>query len=191
MISRKLIALTAVTGMSFALVACGDSSDTTTTVEATTTATTASSEATTTQTTTDTQSQAAPANSEVDPVFKAIDAVLAEYSGGIITDIDREDSTDVYEVDVVVDQEVHELEVNAGTGEVRVTERENDDEEDIREANDVSITAAEAITQALADHTDGVLDEISLDEEDGRLEWDIDLDDTNRNDLVELTRPAR
>ncbi|WP_293954378.1 PepSY domain-containing protein [uncultured Corynebacterium sp.] len=194
MISRKLIALTAVTGLSLTLAACGDSNDTATTTSVEATATTATSAETateeTTATETSTDSQEATAATGDDPVFQAIDAVTAAHPGGIITDIDREDSTDVYEIDVVVGEEVFELVVNAGTGEVREEERDNDDAEDIREANDANITAAAAIEQALEQHPDGVLDEISLDEEDGRLEWDISLDDANRNDLTELVIQA-
>lgn len=190
MISRKLIALAAVTGLSFTLVACGDSEDTSATTDtagtsaATTTSTLVDDTPTPEETTTE-------ATTDEDPVFQAIDAVLAEYSDGIITDIDREDATDAYEIDVVVGQEVYELDVNASTGEIRVDDRENDDDDDIREATDATVTAAEAIMQALDTHPDGVLDEISLDGDDDRLEWDIDLDDSDRNDLTELTLPAR
>lgn len=130
MISRKLIALTAVTGLSLSLAACGDSTDTDT----------------------------------------------ATTMGA---------TTDVYDIDVVVGQDVLELVVNAGTGEVREEERDTDDDS-VREANDAQMNIRAAIEQALEQHPDGVLDEISLNEEDGRLEWDIDLDDANRNDLTEL-----
>lgn len=189
MISPKLIILTAVTGLSLTLAACGDSNNTATTTEATaadTAVDTATEEDTAPEeTTTADESQSTPVAGE-DPVFQAIDAVTAAYPEGIITDIDREDSTDVYDIDVVVGQDVLELVVNAGTGEVREEERENDDQEDIREATDAQMTVVAAIEQALEQHPDGVLDEISLNEEDGRLEWDIDLDDINRNDLTEL-----
>lgn len=181
MISRKLIALTAVTGLSLSLAACGDSTDTDTAT--TMDATTATSAETAPGETTATQEATATGE---DPVFQAIDAVTAAHPDGIITDIDREDSTDVYEIDVAVGQDVLELVVNAGTGEVREEERDNDDDEDLREANDAQMTIRAAIEQALEQHPDGVLDEASLNEEDGRLEWDIDLDDANRNDLTEL-----
>lgn len=180
MISRKLIALTAVTGLSLSLAACGDSTDTDTAT--TMGATTATSAETAPGDTTDTQETTVTGE---DPVFQAIDAVTAAHPDGIITDIDREDSTDVYDIDVVVGQDVLELVVNAGTGEVREEERDNDDDS-VREANDAQMNIRAAIEQALEQHPDGVLDEISLNEEDGRLEWDIDLDDANRNDLTEL-----
>lgn len=191
MFPRKLITLTAVAGTSLFLAACTGTNNTeTTTVTSTASAeNTASSEAASSSAATTTLNDASPAPVQgEDPVFSTIDAVLAEYSDGIITDIDREDSRETYDVDVVVGQEVIELEVDSN-GEIRVDEREGDDD-DIREANDATVAAAEAIMQALESHPDGVLDEIALNEDDGRLEWEIELDDADRNDLAELTLPA-
>lgn len=189
MISRKLIALTAVGGLSLTLAACGDSADTdTTTVVPTTDATAAATADPTTENST--ESSSATAMDGEDPVFPAIDAVLAEYAEGVITDIDREDSTDVYDIDVVVGQEVIDLVVNASTGELREEGRESTDADDEREVAEATVTAADAITRALEQHPDGVLDEISLDEDNGNIQWDIDLDDVNRNDLTELHIPA-
>lgn len=123
-----------------------------------------------------------------DPVFATIDAVLAEYTDGVIVDIDREDRSGAYDVDVVVGNEVIELEVNAD-GAIHEEERENDDD-DVREAQAATVTAAEAIQEALDLHPDGFLEEAQLDEDDGRLEWEIELDGADHRDLVELTLPA-
>ncbi|WBL18795.1 PepSY domain-containing protein [Citricoccus sp. NR2] len=123
-----------------------------------------------------------------DPVFGVIDAVLAEYADGIIVDIDREDRGDRYDIDVVVGNEIIELEVTVD-GEIREDEREGDDD-DIREAQQATVTAADAIREALNQHEGSVLDEAQLDEDDDRLVWDIDLDDENGNDLAELEIPA-
>ncbi|ALC04614.1 hypothetical protein CDES_00670 [Corynebacterium deserti GIMN1.010] len=128
------------------------------------------------------------AASDDDPVFDIIDIVLAEYPDGIITDIDREDNTDTYDVDVVVGQEVIELNVSTD-GSLRIDEREGDDD-DIAEANAATVSAAQAIGQALSMHPDGVVDEVELNEDDGRLEWDVELDDASRNDLASVTIPA-
>ena len=48
----------------------------------------------------------------------------------------------------------------------------------------------QAIGEALDQHTDGFLDEAELDEDDGVLRWKVELDDADRNDLVELELPA-
>lgn len=123
-----------------------------------------------------------------DPVFASIDAVLAEYAGGIIVDIDREDRSGAYDIDVVVGDEVIELEV-AADGTIHEDERETD-ADDVGEAQAATVTAAEAIQEALDLHPEGLLDEAQLDEDDGRLEWEVELDDADHRDLVELTLPA-
>lgn len=123
-----------------------------------------------------------------DPVFGAIDAVLAEHSDGIIVTVDREDDRDAYDIDVVVGEEVIELEVD-GDGTVREDEREGDGE-DVAGAQEATVTASDAIRQALDQHPDGVLDDAELEEEDGNLRWEISLDDADRDDLTELTVPA-
>ena len=137
----------------------------------------------------DTQGSDAAQTTGEDPVFAAIDAVLAEYSDGIVVDIDREDRSGVYDIDIVVGQEVIELEVSED-GSVREDDRENDDDDDVEEARRATVTAAEAITQALESHPDGVLDELELEEDDGQLRFEIDLDDHDRRDLAEINIPA-
>lgn len=196
MISRKLLAITAAAGLSLTLAACGDdSSDTDATATETTVVTsddpTADAEATTAQNGVATETQTAvsdeDATSDRDPVFDAIDLVLAQHPDGVIIDIDREDDTEAYEIDVVVGEEVLELDVDTAAGEVRESDRDNDDAEDVRRAQEATVTISDAITQALEAHPDGVVDEASLEDEDGRLEWQIDLDDVERNDLTEFT----
>ncbi|ANE02862.1 PepSY domain-containing protein [Corynebacterium crudilactis] len=123
-----------------------------------------------------------------DPVFDIIDVVLAEYPDGIITSIDREDSVDRYDVDVVSGEEIIELEVTPD-GQIHIDEREGDDD-DIREARTATITAAQAIGLALDQHPEGVLDSAELNEDDGLLEWEIELDNASRHDLTELNIPA-
>lgn len=137
----------------------------------------------------DTQGSDAAQTTGEDPVFAAIDAVLAEYSDGIVVDIDREDRSGVYDIDIVVGQEVIELEVSED-GSVREDDRENDDDDDVEEARRATVTAAEAITQALESHPDGVLDELELEEDDGQLRFEIDLDDHDRRDLAGINIPA-
>lgn len=199
MFTRKLFTLTAVAGLSLSLAACGDDSGnsdataTETTVvtsdDATTEETTTAEETTDSGVATETQTAVsdADATADRDIVFDAIDLVMAEHADGIIIDIDREDDTEAYEIDVVVGEEVLELDVDTAAGEVRESDRDNDDAEDVRRAQEATVTISDAITQALEAHPDGVVDEASLEDEDGRLEWQIDLDDVERNDLAEFT----
>lgn len=181
----KISAAVALVGVSaLALSACTDTGTTTTTVTETATEQ-ASTETSAAQTTEATRSPAAGN----DPVFAAVDAVLAAHPGGIITDIDREDGRVAYDIDVVVGDQVIELEVD-DDGNVREEEREGDDD-DVAEARAATVTAVEAMRQALAQHDGGVVDEAELDEDDGALSWEVDLDDAGGNDLAEVTVPAR
>lgn len=136
-------------------------------------------------TTSTSSSTATSAVIDDDPVFDIIDIVLTQHPDGIITDIDREDSSDQYEVDVVVGQEVLELDVTT-SGQIHTDDRDNDDDDDIREAHAATVTAAQAIGLALDQYPDGIIDSVELDEDDGQLKWKIDLDDTSGNGLADV-----
>lgn len=184
---KSRITLTAAVAASAALFlgACTDATDDTTTVTpetATDTVTAVPEETTATETTTADQAAGD------DPVFDAIGAALAQHSDGIIVDIDREDDRNTYDIDIVVGNEVIELEVDAD-GTVREDDREGEDE-DVAKAQAATVTASDAIRDALDRHPEGFLDEAELDEDDGVLQWKIELDDADRNDLVELSLPA-
>lgn len=164
------------------LILAGCSSTDTGTAESTISSETASAVDATTSTS---SSTATSAVIDDDPVFNIIDTVLTQHPDGIITDIDREDSSDQYEVDVVVGQEVLELDVTT-SGQIHTDDRDNDDDDDIREAHAATVTAAQAIGLALDQYPDGIIDSVELDEDDGQLKWKIDLDDTSGNDLADV-----
>lgn len=164
------------------LILAGCSSTDTGTAESTISSETASAVDATTSTS---SSTATSAVIDDDPVFDIIDIVLAQYPDRIITDIDREDSSDQYEVDVVVGQEVLELDVTT-SGQIHTDDRDNDDDDDIREAHAATVTAAQAIGLALDQYPDGIIDSVELNEDDGQLKWKIDLDDTSGNDLADV-----
>ncbi|AGS34467.1 hypothetical protein B841_04960 [Corynebacterium maris DSM 45190] len=200
--SRILAAAGIATSAALFLSACNDTQDDTTTVE-TTTATDAA-EATQDDTADsaeegrqeaageETQDDGTVTETTVaddaaggdDPVFGAIDAVMADYPEGIIISIDREDDTDAYEVDVVEGDEVFELKVEED-GNVVEDDREHDGE-DISYAQDTTVSITDAIQEALEQHEDGFLDDAELDEDNGTLSWEISLDDVDRNDLTEV-----
>ncbi|MGD7003611.1 PepSY domain-containing protein [Corynebacterium halotolerans] len=196
--SRSILTIGIALGASLFLAACSGTEETSSPETVTQTAdqdatetTTANDTTTSEDTSADTTTSATDTTEQQngdDPVFAAIDAVLAEHADGIIVDIDREDDREIYDIDVVVGNEVIELEVD-GDGTIREDDREGDDD-DVREAQDATVTAADAIRDALNQHPEGVLDEAQLDEDDGRLNWEIDLDDADRNDLAELSLPA-
>lgn len=177
----KSIAVVASAGLFLA--ACTDSGDTAAEDPGTVTTTAEAPGETpveTTMTTADTEAQI----EDEDPVFRVIDAVLAEYPEGTIVDIDREDDTDSYEIDIVQGEELVELQADFD-GTLREDDREGDTEM-VAKSQDATVTAEDAINQALELHPEGLLDEAGLNEEDGALQWEISLDGADRNDLAEL-----
>ncbi|MGP6174612.1 PepSY domain-containing protein [Corynebacterium sp. A21] len=191
MTSRSARTVGIVLSVALALTACAGAEDTSAPETVTQTVTTdtsaaASSEATTSQAATSEETADRPTGD--DPVFGVIDAVLAEYADGIIRSVDRAYNRDAYDIDIVVDG--HLIEVKVGVdGTIQEEERDNDDD-DIRGTQDATVTAADAIRDALTQHPDGVLDEAQLDEDDGLLSWEVDLDNAEHRDLAELNLPA-
>lgn len=189
--TRKFLAAGFALSAGLFLAACADDgSDTEIVTEATAPAT-AESEATDTTTeqeTTTAQDTTAEQTTGEDPVFSALSAALNEHAEGIIIAVDREDDTDTYDIDLVVGEEVVELKVDAD-GTVREDEREREGE-DVVDAQNATVTAEEAIREALDQNPEGILDDAELDENDGTLQWDISLDDADRNDLAEVTIAA-
>lgn len=184
---KSLFAIALATTASLSLAACGSSEEpqpATATADPTDTAVSSqvsesAESATSEETTSETQATGD------DPVFAAIDAVLADYGDGVIVSIDREDNTENYDVDVVTGGQLIELNVNANTGDVMEEEREGDDDK-VAKAQNVAVSVEEALEQALEQHADGVVDDVELEEDNGRLVWEISLDDQDRNDLVDL-----
>ncbi|GAA4111564.1 PepSY domain-containing protein [Enteractinococcus coprophilus] len=120
-------------------------------------------------------------------VFDVIDAVEAEYDGGFIVDIDRDDNGSSYDVDVVVDNEVVELDVTPD-GNISVDERDSEDDK-IAKAERATVTVTDALNEAFNQHSDATLDQIDLDEDDGTLRWEVELDGADGSD-IELEVPA-
>lgn len=120
-------------------------------------------------------------------VFDIIGFVEAEYEGGVIVDIDREDDGSTYDVDVVLDSELHELDVTTG-GDITEDERQTDDDK-IDRADRATVTVTEALNQAFEQHADATLDQIDLDDDDASLKWEIELDGADGAD-IELDVPA-
>lgn len=137
-----------------------------------------------------TQEATQPAVASDDPVFEAIAAVTEQHADGIIVGIDRDDRDEDYDVDVVVGEEVLDLKVGLD-GTVTEEERERD-EDDVRQAQEASIDAESAVTRAYEGRGEGLtVDDVDLDEDDGRLTWEIDFDDADGNDADEVVIDAQ
>ncbi|MFW6600291.1 PepSY domain-containing protein [Propionibacteriaceae bacterium Y2011] len=125
-----------------------------------------------------------------DPVFAAIQAVLAQHSGAIIVEIDRDDDDTMFEVEAVVGNEIRDFDVTAD-GQVREDDDDDDDDDDIRKAKEATITAEQAARAALEGRTGSTIDSISLEDDDGTLRWEVELDNEQGEDDVELYVDAK
>lgn len=120
-----------------------------------------------------------------DPVYEILGYVEDEYPDGVIVKVESGGQT--FDVDVVTNNELQELEVTT-SGDVSVDERTNDDDQ-ITRADSATITVNEAIDQAFEEHPDATFDQADLDENDGSLRWEIELDGADGSE-IELEVPA-
>lgn len=191
--SFMAIAFTASTAL--ALTACGSDADpqpATNTAEASDpaveSASSTASESAASEAAEDTTAEptetAAAAEGE-DPVFAALGAVMAQHADAEIVNVEREDNTEKYDIDAVIGNELVEFKVDASTGDVIEEEREQNEDE-VNQVANVNVSIEDAIQQALDQHPGAVVDEVDLEEENGQLEWQIELDDTERNDVAEV-----
>ncbi|WP_254165472.1 PepSY domain-containing protein [Rothia santali] len=105
-------------------------------------------------------------------------------SGATVVSVNRDDGGMVYEIEMAEGENIVEVET-AGEGEVRETGTDSDGD-DLANAREASVSAADAIETALDGRSDRVLDEAELDRHDGRLVWAIDLDDAQGMDAGEV-----
>lgn len=124
-----------------------------------------------------------------DPAYAAIDAVLGLHGDGIIVEMDLDDDDRKWEVDVVVGDDVKEYDVTTD-GDVSEGVRPQIDD-DVRRAGEAQVTAEQAITTALEGRDGQTVDEVDLDEDDGRLEWKVELDREGGDDGAEVKIDAK
>ena len=108
---------------------------------------------------------------------KAVETV-----GGKVTKVEfeRERSGDIYEVEVISDGIEYDLDIDAKTGEVLRTEKDDDDSYDtnkkIRASDEKLLTIDEVIAIALK-KAKGTVTDVELDDDDGRMHYDIEIED--------------
>jgi hypothetical protein len=124
-----------------------------------------------------------------DPVFAAIDAVLAAYEGAVIVKIDQDDNDTRYEVEAVVGERVLDLDV-APDGTVTKDGQDTDDNGDLRKAQGAAVTAEEAARTALEGRDGSTVDSLGLDDDgntnDATLHWEVELDNAQGEDDTKL-----
>lgn len=119
-------------------------------------------------------------------IQELVETVDGAYPGGVIIEIEKE-AAGGYEVEVVHDQTLHELQV-AADGAV-VVEKTKTKDDDIAHSQGVTVPINIALSQALSLHPGAVLDQIELDTKHGALYWEVELKDAQGND-IELDLPA-
>lgn len=124
---------------------------------------------------------------QVATVTTVLQAVADAYPGGVVVEVEQEDGGASYEVEVVYEEKLHELDV-ALDGKIAIDEVDADDE-DIQRAAQISVTVTDALRQAWTQHKNATLDSIELEEKDGSLVWEIKLKDEQNNE-IELDIPA-
>lgn len=130
-------------------------------------------------------SSSAASTSSDDPVFSAIDALLAEHSDAVIVQIDRDDDDTVSEIEAVLGDRVMDFEVR-DDGTVREDDDEDDDDDDVRRAQEATVTAEDAARAALEGRDGQSIDGMELDEDNGTLRWEVSLDREGGDDGDEL-----
>lgn len=112
------------------------------------------------------------------PILRAVETA---YPGATIVEIEREDDGASYEVELVHEQQLHELDVTP-EGELSVEDVETEDDNIVR-VSQVTVSVTDALQQAFAKHPDANFDSIELEEDDGRIYWEIELKDAQNHEI--------
>jgi len=116
-------------------------------------------------------------------------AIAIKSVGGIVTDIelDKKRTGYIYEVELNVEGIEQELDISAETGEILRTKKDNnvDDDDELNIANHDVMNFEEVIAIARENAT-GIVTEISLDNEDGRLQYEVEIKDGKSETTVEI-----
>lgn len=118
---------------------------------------------------------------------QAIDNASKEQAG-TVTSVELDTAHNgqaYYEVDINDDKAEYDLRVNADDGSV---ESRKDDDDDDNQVTQPKVDIKAAAKTALAQEKGAVLTDISLDEDDGRLEYDVEL--RTDKDEIEVTVDA-
>lgn len=109
-----------------------------------------------------------------DNALKAIDTAEKEI-GGKVVDLDWDDDKSGWEVEVYKGGKIHEIKIAAdGSKIIERDDVENADADDRREYDAIKTDIRKAIETALKD-TPGSLDDVSVDEEQGQIMWEVDV----------------
>ena len=113
------------------------------------------------------------------------EAIAVKSVDGKVTQIelDREKSGDIYEVEVKSDGVEYDLDIDAKTGKVLRTDKDDYDDDDFDDSDDKVIVSdgkfitEEAAVKIAMKQAKGTVTEIELDEDDGRVIYEIEIKD--------------
>lgn len=124
---------------------------------------------------------AAEQSDSLAPITSVLQAVESAYPGGIVVEVEQEDDGASYEVEIVYENQLHELAVTVD-GKIDVDEVDAEDE-NIQRASQITVAVTDALRQALAQHQGVVIESIELEEKDGSLYWEVELKDSQDNEI--------
>lgn len=127
------------------------------------------------------ETNAASTDDGLKPITNVLQAVESAYPGGVVVEVEREDDGAKFEVEVVHEEKLHELEVTP-SGDISVDEVEAEDE-DIQRASKVTVSVLDALRQAVSQHQNAAVDSIELEEKDNTLYWEIELKDAQDQEI--------
>lgn len=114
-------------------------------------------------------------------ITSVLQAVESAYPGGIVVEVEQEDDGASYEIEIVYENQLHELAVTVD-GKIDVDEVDAEDE-NIQRASQITVAVTDALRQALAQHQGVVIESIELEEKDGSLYWEVELKDSQDNEI--------
>ncbi|SNZ17156.1 Uncharacterized membrane protein YkoI [Terribacillus aidingensis] len=128
-----------------------------------------------------------PTDTKVD-LNHAIDNASKEQAGTITSvELDSQNGKAYYEVDIHDDKVEYDLRVNADDGTVDA-KKDNDNDDDNNQVSQPKVDIKTAAETALAQEKGATLTDISLDEDDGKLEYEVEL--RNGKEEIEVTIDA-
>ena len=109
------------------------------------------------------------------------ESIAVEAVGGKVTEVeyDRERSGDIYEIEVISDGVEYDLDIDAKTGEVLRTEKDDEDSyhtNKVRASGEKLLTIDEVVAIAL-EKAKGTVTDVELDDDDGRMHYEIEIED--------------
>lgn len=124
-------------------------------------------------------------------MYEAIEKFKSHFEGaniGIVSvELDSDDGFYKYDIDGQADGKEYSAEIDANTGEVIESEEENDDDDDQVLDIEAVIEPLKAMEAALEGQEGAYVKEWSLDSDDGKVKYEIDIENGSDKEVDALT----